>query len=175
MSFTDAVRAGFHNWNIVNGRASRSEYWWWALFLFLGSLGATFVLAAIAGGTRSAGAGAIGIAGVVLVVAYLIVLVPSITLTVRRLHDTGRSGWWLLISLIPYLGGLILLVFMCLDGTPGPNSWGNRPGGNVPGHTAPGAPLIGVADELHKLEALRVAGTISDEEFARQRQKLLPG
>ena len=174
MSFADAVRAGFHNWNVVNSRASRSEYWWWALFLFLGSLGATFILVGFAGATRSAGVGGVGIAALVLGVAYLIIFVPSFTLTVRRLHDTGRSGWWILISLIPYLGGLILLIFMCLDGTPGPNAWGNRPGGNVPGHSAAGAPLIGVADELHKLEALRAAGTISEEEFARQRRKLLP-
>jgi hypothetical protein len=110
----------------------------------------------------------------VLLVASLVIFVPSLTLTIRRLHDTGRSGWWLLIALIPYLGGLILLVFMCLDGTPGPNNWGDRPGGNLPGHRPSGAPLIGVADELHKLEGLRAAGTISDEEFARQRGRLLP-
>jgi len=53
--------------------------------------------------------------------------VPSIAVTVRRLHDQGKSGWFYLISLVPYVGGFIVLVFMCLEGTPGPNEYGENP------------------------------------------------
>jgi uncharacterized membrane protein YhaH (DUF805 family) len=57
----------------------------------------------------------------------LAVLIPSIAVTVRRLHDTDRSGWWILLGLIPLVGTIILLVFVCLDGTPGPNRFGTNP------------------------------------------------
>ena len=56
-------------------------------------------------------------------------LVPSIAVTIRRLHDTGRSGWWCLIGLVPVVGGIVLLVFMCLDSTPGANAYGPNPKG----------------------------------------------
>ena len=173
MSFTEAVRAGFRNWNRLDGRASRSEYWWWALFLLLAGLGPVFVFAILAAALPYDSAVLLsGLLGLLLLAFFVVTIVPSFTVAVRRLHDTDRSGWWLLIGLLPYLGGFILLIFYILDGTAGPNRYGDRPGGNVPG--APAHPLIGVADELRKLEELRAAGTISDAEFARQRARLLP-
>jgi uncharacterized membrane protein YhaH (DUF805 family) len=57
------------------------------------------------------------------------VLVPSIAVTVRRLHDTGRSGWWILISLVPVIGWIVLLVFMLTDSQPGSNQYGPNPKG----------------------------------------------
>jgi uncharacterized membrane protein YhaH (DUF805 family) len=57
----------------------------------------------------------------------LAVLIPSIAVSVRRLHDSGRSAWWLLIGLVPILGGIVLLVFMALDSTPGENQFGPNP------------------------------------------------
>src|ERR687885_610071 len=57
----------------------------------------------------------------------LAVLIPSIAVTVRRLHDTGRTGWWILIGLIPFIGGIILLIFMVLDSEPGTNQYGPNP------------------------------------------------
>jgi len=64
-------------------------------------------------------------------ILYLVLLigtiVPDLAVGVRRLHDTSRSGWWLLIALVPFVGGIILLVFMCLDSTPGPNDYGPSP------------------------------------------------
>ena len=66
----------------------------------------------------------------VLVLAGLILFLPSLALAVRRLHDTGKSGWWYLIGVIPivsYIGGLVLLVFYCTDGEAGTNKWGPNP------------------------------------------------
>lgn len=57
----------------------------------------------------------------------LAMILPSIAVTVRRLHDTSRSGWWLLISLIPLIGGIVLLIFVCLDSTSGTNAYGPNP------------------------------------------------
>jgi uncharacterized membrane protein YhaH (DUF805 family) len=54
-------------------------------------------------------------------------IIPSISVSVRRLHDTSRSGWWLLIGLIPLIGAIVLLVFVCLDSTPGTNTYGPNP------------------------------------------------
>jgi uncharacterized membrane protein YhaH (DUF805 family) len=67
--------------------------------------------------------------GLLSVIYGLAVLIPSIAVGVRRLHDTDRSGWWLLISLIPLIGGIVLLVFFVLDGTPGENRFGPNPKG----------------------------------------------
>lgn len=96
------------------GRARRREYWFFMLFNVLVTLALSVVDAALDTS--------------VLVGLYsLAVLLPSIAVTVRRLHDTGRSAWWLLIGLVPVVGGIILLVFMLLDGTPGPNQYGQSP------------------------------------------------
>ena len=61
----------------------------------------------------------------------LALLIPSLAVSIRRLHDTNRSGWWILIGLIPFLGALVLIVFYLLDGTPGPNKYGPDPKGRV--------------------------------------------
>ena len=63
----------------------------------------------------------------IFIIYYLIVLVPSLAVAARRLHDTGKSGWMLLISLIPLIGGIILLVFMCSDSQPSDNKYGPNP------------------------------------------------
>ena len=57
----------------------------------------------------------------------LAIIIPSIAVGVRRLHDIGRSGWWFLIALVPILGGIILLVFFVLDSKPGANEYGENP------------------------------------------------
>ena len=108
------------------GRARRKEFWFFALFNFL----AILVLALIDGvfGTFSEEAG-IGLLSGIYVLA---IFIPSIAVTVRRLHDTDRSGWWILLSFLPLIGGLVLLVFEVLDSTPGANKYGPNPKG-VPG------------------------------------------
>lgn len=104
-----------------NGRARRKEYWYFFLF----SLIITIVLAFIDGliGTYSAESGA----GLLQTIYSLAVLLPGIAVSIRRLHDTDRSGWWLLIALIPLIGAIVLLVFMVLDSTPGENRFGPNP------------------------------------------------
>jgi uncharacterized membrane protein YhaH (DUF805 family) len=106
---------------VFDGRAQRKEYWLFVLFNLIIAVVLSFVDRMT--GTYSAdyGMGALG-------AAYaLAVLLPGIGVSVRRLHDTDRSGWWLLIVFIPILGALVLLVFMILDGTPGTNRFGPNP------------------------------------------------
>jgi uncharacterized membrane protein YhaH (DUF805 family) len=105
------------------GRAKRKEYWMFILFnaIFFSIL--MFIDRML--GTLSAQGGIGLLSGLYL----LAVLLPSIAVTVRRLHDTGRSGWWILIYLIPIVGPIILLVFMLQDSTPGYNQHGPNPKG----------------------------------------------
>ncbi|NIJ83940.1 uncharacterized membrane protein YhaH (DUF805 family) [Xanthomonas arboricola] len=112
-----------------NGRSRRKEYWMFMLLqaIVLLVLGGLFgIAAALMGGENGPGALAWLVAAVMGIVV-LALIVPSIAVTVRRLHDQGKSGWFYLISLVPYVGGFIVLVFMCLEGTPGPNEYGENP------------------------------------------------
>lgn len=104
-----------------NGRARRKEYWFFVLFNLIISC----VLSAIDVfiGTYSVSAGVGLLAGLY----ALAVLLPGIGVTVRRLHDTGRSGWWILIALVPLVGWIVLLVFMLIDSQPGTNAYGPNP------------------------------------------------
>lgn len=104
-----------------SGRARRKEYWYFALFNFIISV----LLAFIDGmtGTFSAEVG-LGLLGGLYLLA---VLIPGIAVSVRRLHDTERSGWWFLIAFIPIIGPLVLLVFFVIDSTPGQNEYGPNP------------------------------------------------
>ncbi|HOK77375.1 MAG TPA: DUF805 domain-containing protein [Verrucomicrobiota bacterium] len=100
---------------VFEGRARRREYWFFVLF----NLIISFVLGFIEG--------LFGGPGVLGAIYGLAVLIPGIAVAVRRLHDTGRSGWWLLIGLVPVVGFIVLLVFMVMDSTPGPNQYGPNP------------------------------------------------
>jgi len=105
------------------GRARRTEYWMFTLFNVIISAVLGFIDGAMG---HHAAAGSIGILSGIYLLA---VLLPSIAVSVRRLHDTSRSGWWLLIAFVPIIGGLVLLVFMVLDSTPGANEYGPNPKG----------------------------------------------
>lgn len=120
MSFADAVRSVLSQYATFSGRARRSEYWWFALFNLLVSIVAA-IIDVVAGTDFGSGS------GVFSVIVTLALLLPSLAVTVRRLHDTERSGWWILIGIIPIVGAIVLLVFMVLDGTPGPNRFGPSP------------------------------------------------
>ena len=104
------------------GRSRRKEYWMFVL-LTIG----IYVLASIL--DRIAGMNGLiaGVYGPITTVVELGLLVPSIAVSIRRLHDTDRSGWWLLIGLVPIVGGIVLLVFMVLEGTHGANRFGADP------------------------------------------------
>jgi uncharacterized membrane protein YhaH (DUF805 family) len=105
---------------VFNGRARRKEYWMFALFNILASLALSFVDGLLGLGGEY-GWGLLG------GLYSLAVLIPSIAVSVRRLHDTNRSGWWLLIVFVPIIGAIVLLVFMVLDSQPGENQHGPNP------------------------------------------------
>lgn len=100
---------------LFDGRAGRREYWMFVLFNFIAS-----ILVAIVGGMLGFYQGLSSLYS-------LAVLLPSLGLTFRRLHDTDRSAWWILISLVPFVGPIVLLVFLILEGTPGENKFGPKP------------------------------------------------
>jgi len=102
-----------------SGRARRREYWFFILSYLLILIGMSAL--AVAGGHRIS-----GLIDIVAVLFILAMFIPSWSVTVRRLHDTDRSGWWALISFVPLLG-LILLVFMVLDSQAGENRFGPNP------------------------------------------------
>ena len=106
---------------MFHGRAGRKEYWYFALFNILISI----ALAIVDGitGTFSAEA-RMGLLGGLYT---LVILIPGIAVSVRRLHDTDHNGWWLLIALIPLIGTIVLLVFMLQDSRPGENHYGSNP------------------------------------------------
>lgn len=104
-----------------SGRARRKEYWYFVLFNLLISLVLGFIDGVI--GTFSAEVG-LGLLGGLYTLA---VLLPSLGVSVRRLHDTNHSGWWLFIALIPFIGAIILVIFMARDSDSGDNQYGPNP------------------------------------------------
>ena len=129
--FLDALRSKYATFT---GRARRKEYWYFVLFYVL----AFIVLAVVDGvtGTLDEEAG-IGLLSAIFVLATII---PLLAVTVRRLHDTDRSGWWVLLNLIPIIGGIVLLVFTLLDSQPGANRFGPNPKGVMGAGTPPSSP-----------------------------------
>lgn len=123
MDFQTAIKACFSKYVTFSGRASRSEFWWFILFIVIGNFVLGIVDLSLFG--RSAGGDSISILGGLFSLA---VFLPSIAVGVRRLHDVDKSGWWYLLALIPLVGGLILIVFFFIHrGTPGANRFGEDP------------------------------------------------
>lgn len=120
MTFPQAIQSGFKNYAKFQGRATRSEYWWFTLFYFLVMI-IPYIL--MAGETTRGTAGPFTLLYWLLVLAFFL---PTLGLAFRRLHDTNRSAWWLLIALVPLVGGIVLLVFNCQPSTPGPNKYGSK-------------------------------------------------
>ena len=116
MTFTQAIASGFKNYASFWGRASRSEFWFWQLFIFLGGIGA-IVLDLIVPTQNNVVSGLFGLA----------TMVPSLAVMVRRLHDINCSGWWLLFGLVPLVGVILLIVWWCSEGTHGYNRFGADP------------------------------------------------
>jgi uncharacterized membrane protein YhaH (DUF805 family) len=125
MRLREAVRSCLTQYANFQGRASRSEYWFWTFFVAL-LVTAGFVAMGIADvivGGNSAGI----IFGILAVIAGLGLFLPSLAVAIRRLHDTNSSGWWYLLVLLPYVGGLIMFVWYCIKGTDGENRFGPDP------------------------------------------------
>jgi uncharacterized membrane protein YhaH (DUF805 family) len=108
-------------WSDFSGRARRREYWFFILIFVVIYIVLTLVDMMV--GLTNAATG-VGILGGLFALAMLI---PAIAVAVRRLHDTNRSGWWLLLGFIPVIGELVLLVFYLLDSQPGDNRFGPNP------------------------------------------------
>lgn len=106
---------------VFSGRARRKEYWMFILFNFIFAILAMIIDNVI--GTAIKGIGY----GLIYIIYILAVLLPCLAVSVRRLHDVGKSGWFLFISLIPFIGFIWLLVLMCTGGTPGENKYGANP------------------------------------------------
>ena len=119
MGFADSITSGFNKYVTFSGRAARSEYWYWTLFTIIASVVAGIIDEIIFIGIDIVGT-----------LVSLGLLLPSVAVGVRRLHDIERSGWWLLISLTGI--GLVLLIYWdCVKGTTGPNRFGPDPLGTV--------------------------------------------
>lgn len=115
MDFMTAVKHVLTN-NFANfqGRARRSEYWWFYLFTIICNVVASII------------DGAIGMP-IVSIVVMLALIIPGLAVTIRRMHDTGRSGWWIFIILIPLVGIILYIYWFVQRGTVGANAWGPDP------------------------------------------------
>ena len=105
MTFPESIKAGFTKYAEFNGRASRSEFWWWVLFVFLVNIATSMVSTVLSG------------------LFALAVLLPNLAIGARRLHDTDRSGWLQLIGLIPLIGWIVL-IYWCVQEAKEPNRFG---------------------------------------------------
>lgn len=119
VGMVDALKLYIQNYTNFNGRSTRSEYWYAALGIYVVDLillllGKVLVIFTILASLLS-----------------LATIVPSFAICIRRLHDIGKSGWYLLMGLIPAVGGIILLVFMCTASQPQGNQWGEPAGSSM--------------------------------------------
>ena len=113
MNFDHAIRSGFRNYISFNGRATRSEYWYWTLFAVLLQL----IVDRVTGDTPE----------LVSVLASLALFLPSLAVSIRRLHDLDKSGWWFLLWLVPVVGWITMIYWACVSGTQGANRLGPDP------------------------------------------------
>ena len=131
MSFGQAIASGFKNYVSWKGRATRAEYWWWTLFIFIVTLPFNIIYnvssqgaleAALKAGDQAAYlADLFGPTYWLLVAVSLVFFLPSLAVTIRRLHDIDRSGGWFWIILVPFAGSIVLLVFALLPSSEGKN------------------------------------------------------
>ena len=122
MTFGQAIRSCFSNYVGFRGRASRSEYWFWVLFMVILNLVTGFI---------DALAFAEADAGPTTLLANLATILPGLAVSVRRLHDTNRAGWWLLLWFVPLIGFIVLLIWYLNPGTKGDNDYGQDPLGPI--------------------------------------------
>lgn len=119
------------------GRSRRKEYWMFQLFIVLVYFAMMAAMVLAGGGLNFEGAEAAPGALAIMILAVMSLwgiatVIPSLAVTIRRLHDTGRSGFWILIGFVPFLGAIVLLYFMLIEGTRGPNLFGPDPKEGLP-------------------------------------------
>ena len=124
MNMQTAIRTVFGKYVTFSGRAVRSEFWYWILFVVLVSIGLSIIDGAIIAPMTGHEAFAQEAGQPLQLLFNLATLLPTLAVTVRRLHDTDRSGWWILLGLIPIIGNLILLWWYIQRGTEGDNEYG---------------------------------------------------
>ena len=126
MGFAEAVRSFWSHYATFSGRSRRSEYWFVQLFLVLTNLAVAVIDLVLMDGDveRFLANGGGGIVGLVWI---LVTIVPALAVLVRRLHDSGKSGWWALLGFVPIVGGIILLVFTVRDSDAHDNNYGPSP------------------------------------------------
>jgi uncharacterized membrane protein YhaH (DUF805 family) len=113
MTFVDSIKTCLTKYVGFEGRATRSEYWWFYLFFII-----VYVVLALLSNALSS---------VFVLVPIIGFILPAIAAATRRLHDTGRTGWWQLISFVPFVGAIVMIVFLVLEGNPGDNQYGPPP------------------------------------------------
>lgn len=116
-TFVGALKDGFARYVDFKTRSTRSQYWWFTLWSLIIS---------IVTGTIDLSLG-MGDTGPVGLIASIVLFLPSIAVAIRRLHDIGRTGWWMLLVFIPLIGWIVLLVFYCTKSEGYPNKWGPEP------------------------------------------------
>lgn len=114
MSMQDAIASVFRNYATFNGRARRSEFWYFALFQVLVAVATTLIDKALGG-------------SIISLIGTIALFLPGLAVSVRRLHDLDKTGWWYLIAFLPIIGGLVLLFWFCGEGTNGDNRFGQDP------------------------------------------------
>ena len=119
MTFVESIKSCLNGYVKFDGRAPRSEYWWFLVFIFLVDVVAACIdLSASTIYEKS---------GLVSALANLALFLPNLAVCVRRLHDLNKSGWWVLLSFIPIIGPIVLIVWFATRGTVGANSFGEDP------------------------------------------------
>lgn len=122
--FIECITKNYANFS---GRARRKEYWMYGLFYVLFMLILVIASAVICAMMEMNSLEINRVVIFIVICAYLALLIPTLAVLVRRLHDINKSGWWCLISFVPYVGIIILFIFALLDSTPGRNQYGENP------------------------------------------------
>ena len=117
MKFTESVKTVYSKYATFSGRATRSEYWWFALFFY-----AIILCAVLLGVAMGIDKPIFALIGIFVALSFI----PIVALRVRRLHDIGKSGWWIFLGLVPYIGEFILFIFSVM-GSDGENEYGPDP------------------------------------------------
>lgn len=131
-SFTDAVKLFFTRYFDFRGRSRRKEYWYPVLFntlvyMALNILSIIFIVLAARSNSGNVFAAISLILSIVVLIYAIAIIIPSIAVQVRRLHDIGKSGWYILVSVIPIIGGIMMFIWMVTDSEPSENEWGPCP------------------------------------------------
>jgi len=162
---------GWKKYADFSGRARRQEYWSWTLINMGIIFGITFIEAMFDSELF-----------IISTLFQLAIIIPGWAVSVRRLHDTNRSGWTLLLNIIPLIGSLIVFIYLVTDSDPGLNEYGDNPKRDIyasPASTTPPHPIpsttkaSNITDELERLSTLHERGQITDYEFQQAKNKLL--